>query len=125
MILAACASLFALTSCEKAPEDLIVGTWNLTAINVKTGGVSMDIDPAEMGVMDMQYTFKADGTLTASVEGETITANYSVTEGEPATLSLIVEGETATITIKQLDKESLVLVQSEEDVEITMTFTRA
>lgn len=125
MILAACASLFALTSCEKAPEDLIVGTWNLTAINMNMGGVSMDIDPAEMGMMAMQYTFKADGTLTASVEGETITANYSVTEGEPATLNLIVEGETATITIKQLDKESLVLVQSEDDVEITMTFTRA
>lgn len=124
MILAACASLFALTSCEKAPEDLIVGTWNLTAINMNMGGVSMDIDPAEVG-MCTQYTFKADGTFTASMEGETITANYSVTEGEPATLSLIVEGETATITIKQLDKESLVLVQSEEDVEITMTFTRA
>lgn len=135
MILAACASLFALTSCEKEPADLLIGTWNLTAMNLSSGGMSIDMDPAEMGA-EMQFTFTSDGTcyMAMAEDGyeETLTASYFVdvdSKTDVKTLKLTIEGETESMTIKTLESSTLVLVVTEEEdnqlMTVTMTFTRA
>lgn len=128
MIIAACASLFTFTSCEKAPEDLIVGSWDLVSITMEMNGMTTTIDPSEMSSTAMNYTFRADGTFTASSDGDTFSGNYTLTDGNPAILNLTVEETTQPVTIKQLDKETLVLYMSESDEDITvnvsMTFKR-
>lgn len=135
MMIATLVSLFTLTSCEKEPADLLVGTWNLTTINISSGGMSIDMDPAEMGVQ-MQFTFTSDGTcyMAMAEDGyeETLTASYFVdvdSKTDVKTLKLTVDGETEAITIDTLDRSNLVLVVTEEEdnqlMTVTMTFTRA
>ena len=132
MIMAAMVSLFALTSCEKEPAELIVGTWKVTAMSMSYEGMTMDMDPAEMGV-DYTMTFRADGTVTIilSAEGESETANgtYSVaSNGDTMTLITTAEGESTTSTIAQLDDTTLVIVQDivEDGMTVSsrMTLTR-
>lgn len=132
MIMAAMVSLFALTSCEKEPAELIVGTWKVVSMSMSYEGMTMDMDPAEMGV-DYTMTFKADGTVTimVSAEGEPQTANgtYSVaSNGDTMTLTMTAEGESTTSTIAQLDDTTLVIVQDivEDGMTVSsrMTLTR-
>lgn len=133
MIMAAMVSLFALTSCEKEPAELIVGNWKVTAMSINYDGVTMDMDPAEMGV-DYTMTFKADGTITVMVsvdEGEpqTINGTYSVaSNGDTKTLTMTTEGESVTSTIVTLDDTTLVIDQDIVEDGITaasrMTLTR-
>ncbi len=115
MMMAAMVSLFALTSCEKEPTELIVGTWKVVSMSISYEGMTMDMDPAEMGVV-YTMTFKADGTITVmvSAEGESQTANgtYSVaSNGDTMTLTMTAEGESNTSTIARLDDTTLVLDQ--------------
>lgn len=134
MMIATLASLFALTSCEKEPADLLVGTWNLTTINLSSGGISLDMDPAEMGAQ-MQFTFTSDGTcyMAMAEDGyeETLTASYFVdvdSKTDVKTLKLTIEGETQSMTINTLESSTLVLVVTEEEdgqlMTVTMNFTR-
>ncbi len=132
MIMAAMVSLFALTSCEKEPTELIVGTWKVVSMSMSYEGMTMDMDPAEMGV-DYTMTFKADGTITimVSAEGESQTANgtYSVaSNGDTMTLTMTAEGESNTSTIAQLDDTTLVIDQEivEDGIAVSsrMTLTR-
>lgn len=133
MIMAAMASLFALTSCEKEPTELIVGTWKVVSMSMSYEGTTMDMDPAEMGV-DYTMTFKADGTMTIMVsaeEGEPQTANgtYSVaSNGDTMTLTMTAEGESNTSTIARLDDTTLVIdqdiVEDGMTVSTRMTLTR-
>lgn len=132
MIVAAMVSLFALTSCEKEPAELIVGNWKVTAMSINYDGMTMDMDPAEMGV-DYTMTFKADGTITimVSAEGESQTSNgtYSVaSNGDTTTLTMTAEGESATSTIARLDDTTLVIDQEfmQNDIAVSsrMTLTR-
>lgn len=132
MIMAAMVSLFALTSCEKEPTELIVGTWKVVSMSISYEGTTMDMDPAEMGV-DYTMTFKADGTITimVSAEGESQTSNgtYSVaSNGDTMTLTMTAEGESATSTIARLDDTTLVIDQEfmQNDIAVSsrMTLTR-
>ena len=133
MIMAAMVSLFALTSCEKEPTELIVGTWKVVSMSMSYEGVTMDMDPAEMGV-DYTMTFRADGTITVMVSaegGEPQTANgtYSVaSNGDTMTLTMTAEGESTTSTIAQLDDTTLVIdqdiVEDGMTVSSRMTLTR-
>lgn len=133
MIMAAMVSLFALTSCEKKPTELIVGTWKVVSMSISYEGTTMDMDPAEMGV-DYTMTFKADGTMTIMVsaeEGEPQTANgtYSVaSNGDTMTLTMTAEGESNTSTIARLDDTTLVIDQEfmQNDIAVSsrMTLTR-
>ncbi len=132
MIMAAMVSLFALTSCEKEPTELIVGTWKVVSMSMSYEGMTMDMDPAEMGV-DYTMTFKADGTMTIMVyvEGEPQTANgtYSVaSNGDTMTLTMTAEGESNTSTIARLDDTTLVIDQEimEDGIAVSsrMTLTR-
>ena len=132
MIMAAMVSLFALTSCEKEPAELIVGTWKVVSMSISYEGTTMDMDTAEMGV-DYTMTFKADGTLTImiSAEGESQTSNgtYSVaSNGDTKTLTMTAEGESATSTIARLDDTTLVIdqvfMQDDKVASTRMTLTR-
>jgi hypothetical protein len=131
MAVAAIVSLFALTSCEKEPEDLIVGKWTMTTINITYGGISMDFDPSEVD-MAATFTFKADGTgsLLDSENTEAMPFTYRMlVEGDKQLLSFTLDGETILFDVLTLSDESLVLSQEEnedgESIKTTMTFTRA
>lgn len=133
MIMAAMVSLFALTSCEKEPTELIVGTWKVVSMSMSYEGTTMDMDPAEMGV-DYTMTFKADGTMTIMVSAEerepqTANGTYSVaSNGDTMTLTMTAEGESATSTIARLDDTTLVIDQEfmQNDIAVSsrMTLTR-
>lgn len=133
MMMAALVSLFALTSCEKEPADLIVGKWTVTAMSVSYGGISMDIDPSEAG-MEATYTFNADGTGYA-YEGDADESNEAaftymvLTSGDKQILSMTIDGDTANFDILTLDDNNLVLYREEnqdgQTVSMKMTFTRS
>lgn len=128
IIIAACASLFALTSCQKEPADLLVGSWEMTAVKLTSEGMTVEIDPVELMGGIPTFTFSADGIFAVSVEEEgevySESYNYSVVDGDPAQLMLTVEGESMTMTIKQLDNTTLILSSNEDGVSMDMTFTR-
>lgn len=133
MMVATLVSLFALTSCEKEPAELIVGKWTVTAVSLSYGGVSMDIDPSETG-MDASYTFNADGTgyayeADADESAEAAFTYMVLTSGDKQILSMTIEGETANFDILTLDDNNLVLYREEnqdgQTVSMKMTFTRS
>lgn len=131
MAVAAIVSLFALTSCEKEPAELIVGKWTMTTININYGGISMDFTPSEMDMV-ATFTFNADGTgsLLDGENTEAMPFTYRMlTEGDKQLLSLTLDGETILFDVLTLSDESLVLSQEEnedgESIKTTMTFTRA
>ncbi len=133
MMVAALVSLFALTSCEKEPADLIVGKWTMIEMCVSYDGITLNVNPSEMG-MNVSYTFKADGTGYAyesdADESAEATFTYMVlTSGDKQILSMTIEGDTANFDILTLDDNNLVLYREEnqdgQTVSMKMTFTRS
>lgn len=133
MMVAALVSLFALTSCEKEPAELIVGKWTVTAVSVSYGGISMDIDSSETG-MEATYTFNADGTgyayeADADESAEAAFTYMVLTSGDKQILSMTIDGETANFDILTLDDNNLVIYREEnqdgQTVSMKMTFTRS
>ena len=134
MILALCASLFALSSCESEPVDMLLGSWKLTAMNISANGISMDIDPSVAGI-DYTYSFRGDGTATlvitsSATSSEVANCNYTVTEvdGESIITFTSTEGEVSTAKMTHLDATQLVLKVNEFDGDgnalVTLTFRR-
>lgn len=137
LVLAAFTSMFALTSCDKEqePADLLVGHWMLSSINMTTNGMSMDIDPAQLGIW-CEFRFSSDGDFTCNMyedengtTGETLVGTYDLlTSDQKSVLNLYMEGEVTALTLLQLDSNSLMLtgVASEDgvDVETTLSFRR-
>ena len=134
MILALCASLFALSSCESEPVDMLLGSWKLTAMNISANGISMDIDPSVAGI-DYTYSFRGDGTATLVITSSTTSSevencNYTVTEvdGERIITFTSTEGEVSTAKMTHLDATQLVLKVHEFDGDgnalVTLTFRR-
>lgn len=137
LILAAFTSMFALTSCEKEqePADLILGHWMLSSLNVSSEGVSMDIDPAQLGFW-CEFSFSSDGGFTCNMyedengtTGETLVGTYDLlASDQKSVLNLYMEGEVTALTLLHLDSNSLMLtgVSSEDgvDVETTLSFKR-
>ena len=137
LILAAFTSMFALTSCDKEqePADLLVGHWMLSSINMTTNGMSMDIDPAQLGIW-CEFCFSSDGNFTCNMyedengtTGETLVGTYDLlASDQKSVLNLYMEGEVTALTLLQLDSNSLMLtgVTSEDgvDVETTLSFRR-
>ena len=133
MLVAALVSLFALTSCEKEPAELIVGKWTMIEMCVSYDGITLNLNPSEMG-MNVSYTFKADGTGYAyesdAYESAEATFTYMVlTSGDKQILSMTVDGETSKFDILTLDDDNLVLYNEQtEDAGIIsgkMTFIRS
>lgn len=132
-MVAALVSLFALTSCEKEPADLLIGKWNLTLTKMKSESMTVEITPEQMGFAKLSYTFKADGTLFTeqiSEDGtsESVTASYEVLEGDNKTvINMTLEGKMVSSDVLQLDSNNLVLLQKGNDegtVTLTFYFTR-
>lgn len=134
LILAAFVSLFALSSCEPEPADMIVGTWKLTAMNISANGISMDIDPKVAGI-DYTYSFGNNGTATlvisnsqASSEISTVTYTVTESEGKSTITFTTTDGEVSTVEMIHLDATRLVLKVHEFDGDtnavVTLTFAR-
>ena len=134
LILAAFVSLFALSSCEPEPADMIVGTWKLTAMNISANGMSMDIDPKVAGI-DYTYSFGNNGTATlvisnSQASSEISTVTYTVTESEGKSIITFTttDGEVSTVEMIHLDATRLVLKVHEFDGDtnavVTLTFAR-
>ena len=134
LILAALVSLFALSSCEPEPVDMIVGTWKLTAMNISANGMSMDIDPKVAGI-DYTYSFGNNGTATLVISNgqassEISTVTYTVTESEGKSIITFTtpDGEVSTVEMIHLDATRLVLKVHEFDGDtnavVTLTFAR-
>ena len=134
LILAAFVSLFALSSCEPEPADMLVGTWKLTAMNISANGISMDIDPKVAGI-DYTYSFGNNGTATlvisnSQASSEISTVTYTVTESEGKSIITFTttDGEVSTVEMIHLDATRLVLKVHEFDGDtnavVTLTFAR-
>ena len=135
MILALCASLFALSSCESEPVDMLLGTWKLTAMNISANGISMDIDPSVAGI-DYTYSFGNNGTATlvisngqASSEISTVTYTVTESEGESIITFSSTDGDdVSTAKVVRLDATQLVLKVNEFDGDgnavVTLSFRR-
>lgn len=134
LILAAFVSLFALSSCEPEPADMLVGTWKLTAMNISANGISMDIDPKVAGI-DYTYSFGNNGTATlvisnSQASSEISTVTYTVTESEGKSIITFTttDGEVSTVEMIHLDATRLVLVVHEfngdTNAVVTLTFAR-
>ena len=134
LILAALVSLFALSSCEPEPADMLVGTWKLTAMNISANGISMDIDPKVAGI-DYTYSFGNNGTATlvisnSQASSEISTVTYTVTESEGKSIITFTttDGEVSTVEMIHLDATRLVLVVHEfngdTNAVVTLTFAR-
>jgi hypothetical protein len=134
LILAAFVSLFALSSCEPEPADMLVGSWKLTAMNISANGISMDIDPKVAGI-DYTYSFGNNGTATlvisnSQASSEISTVTYTVTESEGKSIITFTttDGEVSTVEMIHLDATRLVLKVHEFDGDtnavVTLTFAR-
>lgn len=133
MMVAALVSLFALTSCEKDPAELIVGKWTVTSVSLTVDGVTQEKNPMEEGV-GATYTFKADGTGESTEEiGDekmSYTFTYSVfTSGDKQILGITLEGYTANFEIQTLDESTLVFsreaVESGHTIKMTTRLKRS
>ncbi|MBP3383357.1 MAG: lipocalin family protein [Tidjanibacter sp.] len=127
MMVAALVSLFALTSCEKDPAELIVGKWTVTSVSFTVDGVTQEKNPIEEGV-GATYTFKADGTgeTTEEIGDEKMsyTFTYSVfTSGDKQILGITLEGDTVNFEIQTLDENTLVFFREAVESGHTITLT--
>ena len=134
LILAAFVSLFALSSCEPEPADMLVGPWTLTAMNISANGMSMDIDPKVAGI-DYTYSFGNNGTATlvisngqASSEISTVTYTVTESEGKSIITFTTTDGEVSTVEMIHLDATRLVLkvheFNGDTNAVVTLTFAR-
>ena len=134
LILAAFVSLFALSSCEPEPADMLVGTWKLTAMDISGNGMSMDIDPKVAGI-DYTYSFGNNGTATlvisngqASSEISTVTYTVTESEGKSIITFTTTDGEVSTVEMIHLDATRLVLkvheFNGDTNAVVTLTFAR-
>jgi hypothetical protein len=137
LLLAACASIFILTSCDKEqePADLLLGHWMLNNISMTTQGMTIDMDPAQLG-MWCELSFSSDGICITNIyedengeSGETLKGSYDVLVGEQKTvLNLYNDGEVSALEIVLLDDSSLTLKNVVEDegavMESTLYFKR-
>jgi len=109
----------AMTSCSKSNEDLIIGQWECTEISGDDASVS--------GGVGAVYEFKSDNTFSITYQNISAGGTYSIDEDVlNITVSVTVMGqtfsETSKLTIKSLDKSSMVLAS--EDGEDTATFSK-
>lgn len=134
IFVAAITSLFAFTSCQKEPTDLIVGKWALETLSITSEGITTTVGSEIMGG-DFFFTFAASGTFTMTVApadgeaSESVTGSYNVAGEENLTLYLTTEGETVAANVSTLNEDTLVMSFSEmedgEEMAITITFKRA
>ena len=76
-VIAAIMSLFCLVSCEKTGNNVLVGTWKATTMEMNIEGIDMNFELSELGA-SIDFTFEKDGTgeTFMSMEGETKSESF-------------------------------------------------
>ena len=110
-ILTAILAVLGLSSCEKEPSRVIVGTWEAVTMEVTLGGgINMTVDMADAG-MRMMFTFNSDGTGSAYMEsegsGDRAQMEYELfgnvltmtSEGETSSVPVTIDGKSMTMEI--------------------------
>ena len=120
-------SLVAMTSCEQAPEDLLVGRWELTKLAITADGLNIESSAAEADVA-MTYTFKADGSYSLLAiyagEEESEMGAYVYDETSQAIICSY-DDYTYSTDVTSISKTELVLTLSIEGlISSTMYFVR-
>lgn len=120
-----------LTGCSKDPEDLIIGSWEVTSMTMSLTSSEAPGQPwtetftPEEGESTVM-TFAKDNTLTIvnTEDGRTETDNgtYSVDDN---TLTMTYDGDTQTFTISKIDKKNMTLTYSESGEEDGVTLTES
>lgn len=115
-----------LTSCEKSPEEILVGKWELTLMKASYEGVKIEIDPAEAG-MALTFIFNANGTytITESVEGESMSESGTYVYNETSSVITFISNEDSySIPVHSIDDEQLVIKREEDGQTIYMYFDK-
>ena len=115
-----------LTSCEKSPEEILVGKWELTLMKASFGGVNIEINPAEAG-MALTLIFNADGSysITESIEGESMSESGTYVYNETSNVITFISNEDSySIPVHSIDDEQLVIKREEDGQTIYMYFDK-
>ncbi len=115
-----------LTSCEKSPEEILVGKWELTLMKASFGGVNIEINPAEAG-MALTLIFNADGSysITESIEGESMSESGTYVYNETSSVITFISNEDSySIPVHSIDDEQLVMIQEEDGQTSYMYFDK-
>lgn len=115
-----------LTSCEKSPEEILVGKWELTLMKASYEGVKIEVNPAEMG-MALTLIFNADGSysITESIEGESMSESGTYVYNETSSVITFISNEDSySIPVHSIDNEQLVMIQEEDGQTTYMYFDK-
>ena len=121
-------SIIFITNCSDDDEkDTLIGTWVLTSMKMSASGITVTVDPAEMG-LSQTLTIYDDNTfrmvMTEDGETSTSTGEWSSSGGK---LYITEEGETEVVDYSlKGDKLEITFEETEEGQTITITqiFTR-
>lgn len=122
-----------LVGCSKDPEDLIIGSWEITSMTYSLSSSAAPDQPwtetytPEEGESDVM-TFRKDDTFTvvSTADGETNTMNgtYDVDDDK---LTITYKDDeisfSETYTISNIDKKAMTLVSNESSVEDGVTYS--
>lgn len=89
------AAIFALSSCKKSNEDLIIGSWKCTSSVADSNAPSF---------VNSVWTFSADKSLVINAQDRTIQGTYSVINNK---INLVMEDDNYTADINKLDSKAL------------------
>lgn len=122
-------AMFSLTSCEKEPQELLVGNWELTKVEMTAEGITLEIDPVEAGLA-MTLSFAADGTFVAieSVvsEGMKLEGTYVFNENSMTIMLTAPDTyEVMPMKVSSLTKDQLVILEEVDGSRVEMVFKRA
>lgn len=120
-------SVFVTNCTDDGKEGTLIGTWVLTSMKVATLGITITVDPAEIG-LSMTLTVRDDNsyTMVMTENGETTTSNgewatsgnklFITEEGETEEFEYSLSGDKLEITYEE--------VEEGQTVTTTQVFTR-
>ncbi|MBO7575891.1 MAG: lipocalin family protein [Bacteroidales bacterium] len=94
------AAIFALSSCKKSNEELIIGSWKCTSSVADSNAPSF---------VNTVWTFSANKSLVVEAQDRTDLCTYSVNKDK---LNLFMDGEYYTADINKLDSKALSITMS-------------
>ena len=99
------ASMLLFSSCQKDPEDLLIGKWQIVASEdgyLLPDGSTEDVLYNE--VVGVQFDFREDGTVSIMAEGELNVFKWVYADN---VVSFEQDGEVVNMEIKSIDKEKM------------------
>lgn len=108
LILIVITALAVFASCEKSESDAIVGTWEVTTIEMTMEGMDQTFDFKEYGA-SVTFTFMANGkgNMTGSNNGESLSEEFDYVH-EDGILTLVSDGESEEIPVT-IDGNTMVM----------------